>query len=116
MSAKKTDTSFWDASALVPLCCSQPALTVLSRRFAGQFSRKIAWWGTDVEIHSALNRLNREDKLDEKQFEKSCRRWEILSRILYFVEPGAKVKEIAKTLPETYGLRALDSFQLAAAL
>lgn len=72
--------------------------------------------GTGVEIYSALNRLYREDKLDEKQFEKACRRWETLSQVFYFVEPTEKGREITKTLPKAYGLRALDSFQLAVAL
>jgi len=40
----------------------------------------------------------------------------ILSKVLYVVEPKIRVREIAETLPQIYGLRALDSFQLAAAL
>ena len=32
------------------------------------------------------------------------------------VLPSRRVREIAETLPEQYGLRALDSFQLAVAL
>lgn len=116
MSATKTEISFWDTSALLPLCCSQPSLTVLSKRFARRFSKKTIWWGTSVEIQSALNRLVREGELDNRQFIAAWRRWETLSDVLYVVEPKPKVKEIAETLPKTYGLRALDSFQLAAAL
>jgi predicted nucleic acid-binding protein len=112
----KIESSFWDTSALLPICCSQPALSVLSKRFARQFSKKTVWWGTSVEIQSALFRLVQEGALDNREFIAAWRRWEILSNVLYLVEPKTKVKEIAEKIPKTYGLRALDSFQLAAAL
>ncbi len=116
MSAKKTETGFWDTSAVVPLCCSQPIFTVRSRQFAKRFPRKIVWWGISVEAFSALNRLWQNDILDDKQLKNSFRNWENIRRSLYFIEPDNKVIKIAETLPKTYGLRALDSFQLAAAL
>lgn len=116
MSVTKIEISFWDTSALLPVCCSQASFTVLSKRFMKQFSKKTIWWGTSVEVQSALNRLFQEGDLDNQQFVKAQRRWEILSKTLYVVEPKIRVREIAETLPQIYGLRALDSFQLAAAL
>jgi len=116
MSVTKIEILFWDTSALLPICCSQASFTVLSKRFAKQFSKKAIWWGTSIEIQSALSRLLQEGDLDDQQFVKAQRRWEILSKVLYVVEPKIRVREIAETLPQIYGLRVLDSFQLAAAL
>lgn len=116
MSVTKIEISFWDTSALLPVCCSQASFTVLSKRFAKQFSKKTVWWGTSVEVQSALSRLFQEGDLDDQQFIKAQQRWETLSQVLYVVEPKTRVREIAETLPQIYGLRALDSFQLAAAL
>lgn len=116
MSAMRTETGFWDTSVIIPLCCSQPAFTVLSRQFARRFRRKVVWWATSVEVHSSLNRLLQNGEINNKQFNKSLQNWESFRRNAYFVKPDYEVKQLAETLPKTYGLRALDSFQLAAAL
>src|ERR1043165_1251318 len=116
MSVMKTSVAFWDTSVLVPLCCSQSALTLLSRRFARQFPRKVVWWGTTVEVYSALQRLHREEELNDQQLLKAQRKWETLNDTLLIVEPKERVRDLAVTFPRLYGLRALDSFQLAAAL
>src|SRR6266545_1679982 len=107
----KTNAAFWDTSALVPLCCSQPALTVLARRAARQLERKIVWWGTAVEVYSALQRLHREAILNDQYLLKAKARWKTLSDTLRIVEPRERVRELAETMPTLYQLRALDSFQ-----
>lgn len=112
----KTNVAFWDASVLVPLCCSQPALTTLSRRVARQFIRKVVWWGTAVEVYSALQRLHREEELSDQELLRAQRKWEMLNDTLLVVEPKERVRDLAAAFPRLYGLRALDSFQLAAAL
>ncbi len=99
------------AFVLFPVCFNN-----YFRTFRQKFSRTIAWWGTSVEIHSALNRLVREGHLDNQQYDKAVKRWKLLSDSVYLIEPNKIVKEIAVTLPKKYGLCALDSFQLAAAL
>ncbi len=116
MNVMKTSTAFWDTSVLVPMCCSQPALTLLSRRFARQFPHKVVWWGTTVEVYSAMQRLHREEELNAQQLLRAQRRWETLNDTLLIVEPKDRVRDMALTFPRLYGLRALDSFQLAAAL
>ena len=116
MSEMKSKVAFWDASAIVPLCCSQPALTTLARRLSQSWERKVAWWGTTVEVYSALQRLHREAVLSDEQLLRAKTRCKILSDTLRLVEPREHVRELAEALPELYGLRALDSFQLAAAL
>ncbi len=52
--------SFWDSSALVPLCTNEPR-SRLAGNFWKQFPQKIVWWQTSVEIFSALARLEREN-------------------------------------------------------
>ncbi len=54
---QRTDIAFWDTSALVPLCCSQ-TFSVKARALRRKFPHITIWWGTTVEIHSALNDLS----------------------------------------------------------
>lgn len=116
MSARKIESAFWDTSALVPICCSQPGLSVVSGKFAPRFKHKIIWWGASVELHSSLQRLHREKVLDATQLAMARGRWDKLSNTLLMIEPTARLHELATTFPALYDLRALDSFQLAAAL
>src|SRR5205085_11898054 len=51
--------AFWDASAIVPLCCSQPAIGH-GRKLLRDVRRMVVWWGTSVEARSAFARLVRE--------------------------------------------------------
>jgi predicted nucleic acid-binding protein len=76
----------------------------------------VVWWGTTIEVYSALQRLHREEELNDQQLLKAQRRWEALNDTLLVVEPKERVRDLAATFPRLYGLRALDSFQLAAAL
>jgi hypothetical protein len=54
--------AFWDASAIIPLCCSQPA-TAQGRRLQRELKRMVVWWGTPLEDRSAFARLVRERRL-----------------------------------------------------
>ena len=112
----KTRVAFWDTSALVPLCCSQPALTVAGRRLAREWERKVVWWGTTVEIHSALQRLYRERALSQAHLLTAQHRWQILSDTLRVVEPTDRVRSFAVAVLALHNLRTLDALQLAAAL
>ncbi len=107
--------SFWDSSALVPLCTNEPR-SILAGRLWKQFSTKVVWWETSVEICSALARLERESKISEKKRLKAEKRLEILERVWNEIEPEPRVKELAKTFPANHGLKAADSLQLASAL
>jgi predicted nucleic acid-binding protein len=112
----KTETAFWDTSALVPLCCAQSGPTARSRALLRQFPKPVVWWGTEVEVYSALVRLRQEDALAERELNASIKRWEQLELIAREVNPNPRVRQLAIGLPMQYRLRALDSFQLAAAL
>jgi hypothetical protein len=44
--------AFWDASAIVPLCCLQPQ-TRAARQARRLFPQLVTWWATGVECISA---------------------------------------------------------------
>jgi predicted nucleic acid-binding protein len=111
----KTNNGFWDSSALVPLCVRQTTSQSF-RQLWRQSSRVIVWSGASVEIRSALARLHRENEIDAKGLQFAVRRLEAMRRQWREIITGDKLRSIAEELPDTYSLRALDSFQLAAAL
>lgn len=107
--------SFWDSSALVPLCTNEPR-SILAGRLWKSFPKKVVWWETSVEICSALARLERETKISENKRLKAEKRLEILEKVWTEIEPEPRIKELAKTFPANHGLKAADILQLAAAL
>lgn len=111
----KTDIGFWDTSAVLPLCCSQ-MFTTQSKKWRRKYPKIVVWWGTSVEINSGLARLKRNGDLTDKEVVKALRLWEKIYKSSRIVSPVERVLELANGLPEIYGLRALDSLQLAAAL
>lgn len=113
--APKIERAFWDTSAIVPLCCQQDASQEI-RRIARRIKRVAAWWGTTVEARSAFSRLVRNGQMTAKGLQQAVARLEVYRASWIELLPGDRLREIAEGLPEQYGLRALDSFQLAAAL
>ena len=114
MNVMKTDIAFWDTSAIVPLCCFQPASQTTS-----QLRRKykiVAWWGTSIEGKSALNRLLKENVISQKAFTESVKRLETQQKTWREILATDKVRSIAENLIETQDLRTLDAMQLASAL
>ncbi|MGH9766764.1 MAG: type II toxin-antitoxin system VapC family toxin [Blastocatellia bacterium] len=111
----KAGIAFWDTSAIVPLCCRQDASQPL-RQWWRQLDRVVVWWGTSVEIRGALSRLLREGAITPRDSQPALKRLETLRKQWREIMPGDRVRDLAETLPDTYGLRAMDSLQLAAAL
>jgi len=107
--------AFWDASALIPLCVHQPASGAI-RRLAERDLRMGAWWGTLVEVRSALSRLRRAGAMDQVAFAQAQRRLESLRSKRHEVLPTERLRALAEGLPERFKLSAGDAFQLAAAL
>lgn len=106
--------AFWDASALVRLCvhenASRQALTYLRRLVP------VVWWGSTVEIYSAVSRLRRAGKLNDAGTKGALSRLEVLNRGWREILPTDALRNLATQMLETYDLRAADSLQLAAAL
>ncbi|MBI3970827.1 MAG: PIN domain-containing protein [Chloroflexi bacterium] len=107
--------SFWAASAVVPLGLHQPATGRL-RQLLREHRRPVVWWGTPVEVRSALARLAGEGAIDQTGLEQAVERLTILRRSWAEVLPAEKVRALAETLRDRHGLRAADAPQLAAAL
>jgi len=111
----KTETAFWDSSAIVPLCCNQPTTQVV-RQLARRHRRIVVWWATSVEALSALTRLLREGELNEVGFERAVDRLAALRRYWSEIQPTERVRSLAESVLKLYVLRASDALQLAAAL
>lgn len=107
-------TAFWDASAVVPLCVREPrsaqALS-LHKRY-----EIVVWWGTQVEIASALARLLRMKLLSHAEWAQAQKTARALAQGWTVVRPSDIVRAKALQMVEKYDLRAADAFQLAAAL
>ena len=115
MKEMKTNAAFWDTSVIVPLCVRQN-ISQDVRRLWRNTSRVIVWWGTSIETRSAISRLHQGNFIDARGLQFALARMEIIRRKWAEIVPSEKVRQIAETLPDAYGLRALDSCQLAAAL
>lgn len=112
---RKTNIGFWDTSAIVPLCCQQN-LSQSMRKLWRETARVVVWWGTTVEVRSAISRLHSEGVITVKGRLQALARLELLRQEWYEITPSEKARSLAEDLPDVYSLRALDSFQLAAAL
>jgi uncharacterized protein len=107
--------AFWDASAIVPLCCSQAA-TNRSRKLLRDAGRMVVWWGSLIEARSAFARLVRDGSLTEADRVRAVRLLVQLRPSWDEIQPSESVRAIAEELPDRYGVRSLDAMQLAAAL
>lgn len=107
--------AFWDASAIVPLCCSQAA-TNRSRTRLREEGRIVVWWGTLIEARSAFARLVREGALTDAERITAMRLLDQLRPSWDEIQPSERVRTLAEELPDRHGVRALDAMQLAAAL
>jgi uncharacterized protein len=107
--------AFWDASAIVPLCCSQPG-TAQGRRLRRELERMVAWWGTPIEARSAFARLVRDKQITAGQRVTAVRLLAQLRAAWDEILPTERVRSLAEELPDEYAVRAADAAQLAAAL
>jgi predicted nucleic acid-binding protein len=106
---------FWDTSALIPLLVDEPSrgrlLAVLE-----EDGEVLAWWGTPVEIASALARREREQLLTADQVTAALSAVRALAESWHEIVPSDAVRRSAERLLRTHPLRAADALQLAAAL
>lgn len=107
--------AFWDASAIVPLCCSQPA-TAQGRRLRRELKRMVVWWGTPIEARSAFARLVREEQLTTDERTTAVRLLAQLRVAWDEILPTEQVRSLAEDLPDSHAVRSADAVQLAAAL
>jgi predicted nucleic acid-binding protein len=110
----KRTTAFWDASALVPLCVHEAASRHAQshlRRFA-----PVVWWGSLVEVHSAICGLHRENEMSDVDKQGAVARLRLLGRAWREILPGDEVRDLATQLLDKHPLRTADGLQLAASL
>lgn len=106
--------AFWDSSALIPLCVSQPQTAKAAALYESYGIA--AWWATQVEMMSGLTRLGRSGQITHDRFligkqiaREIVREWDSISST-------ASIAADACLLLELHPLRAADALQLAAAL
>ena len=106
---------FWDSSAIVPLCCDQPAsATVLP--LLETDDEVVVWWAARVECASALARMQRDGTLSEPELRPARALLAALSERWSEVQATPAVRDLAEQLVRRHPLRAADALQLAAAL
>jgi predicted nucleic acid-binding protein len=113
--ATPAERAFWDASGVVLLCAHQPS-TAKARQIRAQTGSMAVWWGTLVEVRSALQRVHREGGLAPADLATSLRRLSAMSDAALEVAPTEAVRTLALSALERHDLRAADALQLAAAL
>ncbi len=105
---------FWDASAIVPLLFEK-ASTPTVKSLTQEDSAMLVWWGTRVELASALARLLRQEKLTPDETDLLRAKLEETWNSSAVVEPSSKIIQEADDLLFKHVLRAGDALQLGAA-
>jgi predicted nucleic acid-binding protein len=76
----------------------------------------VVWWGSLVEVHSAICRLHRDQEITDLDKQGAVARLRLLSRGWREILPDDQVRSLATQLLDKHSLRAADSLQLAASL
>jgi predicted nucleic acid-binding protein len=105
---------YWDTSALVPLIVTQPGTGAAEQTLADD-AQVVTWWGTRVELVSALARLDREGQL-ERAGSTAFARLDEVGAAWQEVAPTPRLRQVAERLLRVHPLRAGDALQLAAAV
>ena len=105
---------FWDASAVVPLVIGDERDSGVDRAYDA--TPMVVWWGSVVEVTSAIARRERSGDLAPDLVARSLQLLELLFRSWREVPPSDPLRRSARRLLRVHSLRAADSLQLAAAL
>jgi hypothetical protein len=106
---------FWDSSAVMPLLADEPTRKSMLQLLQ-QDPQVLIWWGTPVEIASALARLEREKSMTADEVSTALSKARRLVDSWHEIVPSDAVRRTAERLLRAHPLRAADSLQLAAAL
>jgi predicted nucleic acid-binding protein len=106
---------FWDASAITPLVSEEPTRKHLLE-LLDEDADIIAWWGTPVDVASAVARREREGLLTADEAAAALGIARDLSHNWHEIAPSDALRRTAERLLRVHPLRATDSLQLAAAL
>lgn len=106
---------FWDTSALVPLLVEETN-TPLATDVARRDGDLLVWWGTPVEVLSAIARREREGALSADGADAARESLRVLGETWGEVLASDGLRGNASRLLRRHTLRAADALQLAAAL
>ena len=106
---------FWDSSAIVPLCLTEPSSPVLMRLLDGD-RQMAAWWGTGLECVAAFARRRREGGLAARGEADALAIHNALADAWQMIDASTRVMQRALRLVRTHNLSAAHGLQLAAAL
>ncbi len=107
--------SFWDSSAIVPLCVYETSSPTAVRIWR-QLDESVIAWNTPVEVVSAFARIVREGKISELRKREAEFIFVSIEKSSAIIPPETRVIQLARTFPDKYGLKAGDCIQLASAL
>ena len=107
------EAAFWDTSSLIPLCVDLQSTPDVDRLF--QETSIVVWWGTTIEIRSALARLVRMQQATAAEIAQGIRLLDELRQSWQEIQPDETLRTFAEELPDRFSLRAADALQLAAA-
>jgi predicted nucleic acid-binding protein len=74
------------------------------------------WWGTGVEVVSALYRRRRQGVLPAQYHDAANRRLALLRKSWREIQPTNRLRDLAEACLDRHELRAAEALQLAAAL
>jgi predicted nucleic acid-binding protein len=106
---------FWDSSAIVPLLLDQ-ADSERARDALRKDAHMVVWWGTPVEVLSALARAERDGAIGASDVDLGRRALDDLVDRWNEILPSDEVRERAALGLFRHPLRAGDALQLGAAL
>ena len=106
---------FWDSSAIVPLVLEEGA-SEDARAAMRDDEDMVVWWGTPVEVSSALARAERGRGVPSADADLARRALEDLRERWNEILPSDEVRERAQVGLLHHPLRAGDALQLGAAL
>lgn len=106
---------FWDTSALVALAFPEP-WSEPATEVAREDELIALWWGTPVEIESAVQRAARNRRLDDETIRKARVVLDHVREHAAEIAPTEDIREAARRIVRVHELRAADAFQLAAGL
>jgi len=96
-----------DVCALLPLCVDEIASSQAYPRLRACLP--VVWWGSLVEVHSAISRLHRMGGLKDVEKQGAPSRLNMLNQGWTEILPTDEIHSLAVRLLEIHDYRAVDS-------
>ena len=106
---------YWDASGIVSLCARDGHYEIAGP-LINDDGEIVTWWGTLTEGFSAFARLKRSGEMSGGKELSSGMRLRELAGNWIEIQPSDALRELANKALWRHELKAMDAFQLAAAL